>query len=59
MKSSRKLRITRRWRTVKYGSGTSVPEIRLCGKWLGHCGFSTGFVVRVEVTENQIILRPG
>lgn len=57
MTSTRKLRITSRWRRVQLGPGTSVPEIRLVGKWLGRVGFHTGAAVHVDVQDKQITIR--
>ncbi|TMU54848.1 SymE family type I addiction module toxin [Flagellimonas algicola] len=54
MKSSRKLKIHTKFRRRTWGH-TTVPEIRLEGKWLEELGFEQGKTVKV-IQENKVLV---
>ncbi|MNJ90655.1 hypothetical protein D3C87_82910 [compost metagenome] len=57
MKSFRKIKIQPRFILRKYDK-TVVPEILLKGKWLAEMGFVAGQEVRIELKENELIIKP-
>ena len=56
MKKTRILKIHERVRFNKW-SQTSVPEIRLCGKWLKEAGFNEDDRVEVKISKGVMILK--
>jgi hypothetical protein len=52
----RSLKIQPRTRVNRY-SQKDVPEIRLCGDWLGHLGFRMGARVTVTSMQELLIIR--
>jgi hypothetical protein len=46
--------------TSYFDASTTVPMIRLRGRWLTHAGFREGDALRIEVKEGRLVLtRPG
>ncbi|MFT6923854.1 MAG: toxic protein SymE [Crocinitomicaceae bacterium] len=57
MKSAnRKLTVNRKFQSREYKRFISVPEIRLCGKWLKEAGFNEAGQVKVAVKEGKLII---
>ncbi|WP_420603271.1 SymE family type I addiction module toxin [Flagellimonas sp.] len=54
MKPTRKLKIHRKFRRRAWDH-TTVPEIRLEGKWLEELGFEKGKTVKV-IQENKVLV---
>jgi len=52
---SRKLRIYKKFQARSYGN-TTIPEIRLKGKWLEKLGFIQGQVINVIQEENKLTI---
>jgi hypothetical protein len=58
-KKTRSLKIQPRYRMAKYTNKIStVPELKLCGKWLAEIGFTEENRVSVQVSEGLIIIQP-
>jgi toxic protein SymE len=55
MATSRKLKIHTKYQARTYGS-TTIPEIRLEGKWLGKLGFKEGQMVNIEEKKNKLTI---
>ena len=55
MENSRKLKIHKKYQARVYGN-TTIPEIRLEGKWLERLGFSEGQMVIVQPEKNKLII---
>lgn len=53
-----KLRILKVYRKFRYRTwdNTTVPEIRLEGKWLEKLGFKSGSEVEIEQKKNKLII---
>lgn len=51
----RKLKIHTKFRTRTWDN-TTVPEIRLEGRWLEKLGFEKGKEVLIEEQQNQLII---
>jgi toxic protein SymE len=51
----RKLKIQSRFRTRTYDN-TTIPEIRLQGRWLEKLGFEKGMQVVVKQTANKLVI---
>ena len=51
MNRFRKLKIHSKFRTRRWDN-TTVPEIRLEGKWLERLGFKEGQIVNIEQKKN-------
>lgn len=53
-----KLRILKVYRKFRYRTwdNTTVPEIRLAGKWLEKLGFKSGSEVEIEQKKNKLII---
>jgi toxic protein SymE len=56
MSRFRKLKIHSKFRTRRWGN-TTIPEIRLEGKWLDELGFKQGQVVIIEQEQNKLTIR--
>jgi len=50
----RKLKV---YRSTNSNSSRNTPSIRLDGKWLQGCGFSTGDYISVECKDGELIIR--
>jgi len=57
MKKTKSLKIQYQLRERRYDR-IAVPELRLCGVWLAKAGFEIGEQVQIEISENQLILKP-
>jgi toxic protein SymE len=55
MAKSRKLKIHTKYQARAYG-GTTIPEIRLEGKWLDELGFKQGQIVSIEQEKNKLTI---
>ena len=55
MNRFRKLKVYSKFRARKWDC-TTVPEIRLQGKWLDELGFKQGQVVIIEQELNKLII---
>lgn len=55
MKRFRNLKIHSKHRSRTWDC-TSVPEIRLEGKWLAELGFKEGKQVKIEQIQNKLII---
>ena len=55
MKKFRILKIHRKFR-YRTWDNTTVPEIRLEGKWLEELGFKQGYEVLIEQKMNKLII---
>lgn len=55
MKKIRKLKIYKKFRYQRW-QHTSVPEIRLEGKWLDKLGFKIGKEVSVKQEKNKLVI---
>lgn len=51
----RKLKIQGRFRSRRFGN-TTVPEIRLAGRWLEALGFKVGKCVKIQVEKNKLTI---
>lgn len=51
----RKLKIYSKYQTRRYGL-TTIPEIRLKGKWLEKLGFKQGKRISVEQKKNKLTI---
>lgn len=56
MDSKRKLRIQSKYRERTFDS-TTVPEIRLVGKWLDELGFKEGKQVVIDQKKNKLTIK--
>jgi len=57
MTNSRKLKIHTKHQARAYGMTTTIPEIRLEGKWLDKLGFKQGQMVIIDQKKNKLIIR--
>ena len=60
-KTQKQVRILTIQTDVRYGMNylfKEIPKLRLTGLWLVKAGFRPGQKVQVEVTPNQIVLKP-
>ena len=58
-KKTRSLKIQPRYRMAKYTNKIrTVPELRLCGKWLAELVFTEENRVSAQVYEGLIIIQP-
>mgnify|MGYP006134146961 CR=1 FL=1 len=56
---TRSLKIQSRYRMAKYTKKIStVPELKLCGKWLAELGFTEENRVSVHTSKGLIIIQP-
>jgi toxic protein SymE len=55
MNRFRKLKIQSKFRTRRWDN-TTVPEIRLEGKWLDALGFKQGQKVKIPLEANKLII---
>jgi toxic protein SymE len=55
MNRFRKLKIHSKFRTRRCDN-TTIPEIRLEGKWLNELGFKQGQIVIVEQEQNKLTI---
>lgn len=55
MEKFRNLKIHSKHRPRRWDN-TSVPEIRLEGKWLAELGFKEGKQVKIEQIQNKLII---
>ena len=55
MNRFRKLKIYSKFRTRRWDN-TTVPEIRLQGKWLENLGFKEGAQVKIKEQHHQLII---
>lgn len=55
MSKSRKLKIHTKYQARAYG-GTTIPKIRLKGKWLDKLGFKQGQMVNIEQNKNKLTI---
>lgn len=55
MGSFRKLKIHSKFRTRRWDN-TTVPEIRLEGRWLRDVGFKEGERIRIQVEKNKLTI---
>lgn len=56
MANSRKLKIHTKCQARAYGAITTIPEIRLEGKWLDKLGFKQGQTVNIEEKKNKLTI---
>lgn len=56
MSKFRKLKIHSKFRTRTWDN-TTIPEIRLEGKWLDELGFKQGQTVIIEQEQNKLTIR--
>lgn len=56
MANSRKLKIHTKHQPRAYGTTTTIPEIRLEGKWLDKLGFKEGQTVNIEEKKNKLTI---
>lgn len=56
MRNSRKLKIHTKYQARAYGATTTIPEIRLEGKWLDKLGFKQGQIVTINQKKNKLII---
>ncbi|TYP92976.1 toxic protein SymE [Sphingobacterium allocomposti] len=56
MTNSRKLKIHTKHQARAYGMTTTIPEIRLEGKWLDRLGFKEGQTVNIEEKKNKLTI---
>jgi len=54
---SRRLTISSKYRRRLNQKNGTVPELRLCGNWLGEAGFVEGEAVEVEVYNNELRIK--
>jgi len=54
---TRKVKLYRKHRRLGYGRYTNVPELRLSGNWLKAAGFEIGHQLKVEVSNQQLIIK--
>ncbi|MDP2387881.1 MAG: SymE family type I addiction module toxin [Bacteroidota bacterium] len=55
MSRFRKLKIHSKFRPRRWDN-TTIPEIRLEGKWLDELGFKQGQIVIIEQEQNKLII---
>ncbi|WP_261509888.1 type I toxin-antitoxin system SymE family toxin [Chryseobacterium paludis] len=55
MANLRKLKIYRKYQARSYGL-TTIPEIRLKGKWLEKLGFKEGKSISIELKKNKLTI---
>ncbi len=55
MNTFRKLKIHGKFRLLKWGS-TTVPAIRIEGKWLDELGFKQGQKVNIQLEANKLTI---
>ncbi|RUA15992.1 MAG: hypothetical protein DSY83_06515 [Flavobacteriia bacterium] len=55
MGNSRKLKIHTKHQARAYGA-TTIPEIRLEGKWLDKLGFKQGQTVNIDQKKNKLTI---
>ena len=55
-KTSRKLKIHAKHKLTPNRVHKTVPEIKLCGRWLSDWGFHQGQSVLVTCEENRIVI---
>lgn len=55
MNRFRKLKIHSKFRNRRWNN-TTIPEIRLEGKWLEEVGFKQGQNVNIQIEENKLII---
>ena len=55
MSESRKLKIYTKYQARAYG-GTTIPEIRLNGKWLDKLGFKQGQMINIKQNKNKLTI---
>ncbi|MCL6219693.1 SymE family type I addiction module toxin [Zunongwangia pacifica] len=56
MGTFRILKIYRKFRSRRWQSDYTVPEIRLQGKWLEKLGFTEGAQVKIKQQRHQLII---
>lgn len=56
MTNSRKLKIHTKYQARAYGAVTTIPEIRLEGKWLDKLGFKEGETVHIAEKKNKLTI---
>ncbi|MGE0931160.1 SymE family type I addiction module toxin [Peijinzhouia sedimentorum] len=56
MTNSRKLKIHTKHQARAYGATTTIPEIRLEGKWLDRLGFKQGKMVIIDQKKNKLTI---
>lgn len=56
MTNSRKLKIHTKHQARAYGGTTTIPEIRLEGKWLDKLGFKQGQMVIIDQKKNKLTI---
>lgn len=57
IKGFKKLKIYRKFRARRWDN-TTVPEIRLEGKWLDQLGFKEGEEVTVKLYRKKLVITP-
>lgn len=55
MQKHRKLKVYRKFRNRTWDI-TSVPEIRLAGRWLEQLGFTEGNDIQVEIKKGKLVV---
>ncbi|MBS7254732.1 SymE family type I addiction module toxin [Flavobacterium branchiicola] len=55
MKDLRKLKIHAKYQARTYG-GTTIPAIKLEGKWLEKLGFSKGKMILIQQKKNKLTI---
>lgn len=56
MANPRKLKIHSKHQARAYGATTTIPEIRLEGKWLDKLGFKQGQMVIIDQEKNKLTI---
>ena len=56
IKKERRLKVTASVQRRQYYKAKFVPRVNLCGLWLADCGFTFGNELKIEVSQNQIII---
>jgi toxic protein SymE len=55
MRHFRKLKIQGKFRSRRWDH-TTVPEIRLAGRWLEALGFKVGKCVKIQIEKNKLTI---
>lgn len=55
---TRSLKIQTKYTPRDYNRYRKVPTVTLCGVWLEAAGFYISDEIEIEVSENQLIIKP-
>ncbi len=56
MNKFRILKVYKKFRRLRWGKNTTVPEIRLEGRWLEKLGFKQGNEILIEQKKHKLII---